>query len=165
LLIALSAPWLFAAHAAPAASDSATAGLAVPLEVEAWRMHYLAANQRRGSPPMHYVADTAQFLVGSLHDRPMSALLFTLERVPGGSDWTQLVALFWVRDAHYLFCCVQPVAAAGSRLISGLAFSGDYLTLQGNTYGPGDAACCPSRPVTLRYALAHRRLVPWRDAR
>ena len=164
-LIAVCVVGLLLAREAPATQDSASPGIAVPIDVEAWRTHFLAANQRRGTPTVHYVADTAQFVVGSLHDRSMGALLFTLERGPNGSDWTQVVALFWSSGGHYLYCCVQPVGAAGSRLISGLAFSGEFLALQGKAYEHGDAACCPSRSVTPRYALAHRRLVAAREPR
>lgn len=153
------------ARAAAGSEDSAAAGIAVPVDVELWRTHFLAANQRRGTPTVHYVADTAQFVVGALRERAMGALLFTLERGPDGRDWTQVLALFWRSGAHYLFCCVQPVGAAGQRLISGLAFSGEFLSLQGKAYEHDDAACCPSRPVTPRYALAHRRIVAARELR
>jgi len=158
LALALFAAWPHPVHAAAPAPVGAPAGRAVPLDVELWRLRYLAATRRQGAAPVHDVAESTQFVVGSLRDKPMGALLFTLERGPEGGAWTQTAALFWARGGHYLFCCLREVGAAHRALISGLALDGESLRVQGKAYTDGDAACCPSRPVTARYTLTHRRL-------
>lgn len=41
---------------------------------------------------------------------------------------------------------------------------GGAIVLDGMRWAPGDAQCCPSAPVTLRYVARDGRLVPERPA-
>lgn len=133
--------------------------LEVPHAVDAWRTSFVARQHTFNGHRPYYVADTAQFMPGQLGDRPAAVLLFTLEGVRNGDDWLQYIATFWRSGGNYLFCCVRQIAGKGQREFKELAIDDEHVLLRGAAYGPGDAPCCPSRPMTVRLALRGRSLV------
>ncbi len=133
--------------------------LEVPHAVDAWRAGFVARQHTFNGRRPYYVADTAQFVPGPLGDRPAAVLLFTLEGVRNGEDWLQYVATFWRSGGNYLFCCVRQIGGKGQREFKEIAIDHEHVVLRGTSYGPGDAPCCPTRPLALRLALRGRSLV------
>ncbi len=130
----------------------------MPHEVDAWRARFVSAQHTFDGHRPYYVEDTAKFVVGQIEQRPVAALLFTLEGLRAPDDWQQYAAVFWSSAGHYLFCCVQRVGAKGMRLLDDIGIDGDRIRLSGKAYVAGDAPCCPSRPLSVRLALARHRL-------
>jgi hypothetical protein len=141
------------------AARAAGYSVEVPHAVDAWRTGFVARQHGFHGRRPYYVADTAQFVPGPLGDRPAAVLLFTLEGVRTSGDFLQYVATFWRSGGNYLFCCVRKVGGTGQRELKDIAIDDDHVLLHGASYGPGDAPCCPSRPVTLRFGLRGRALV------
>jgi len=162
LVLICAAAWVAATVPLPAVAQ---ASVDVPHDVDAWRARYVSAQHTFDGRRPHYVDDTARFAVGRIELRPVAALLFTLEGVRASDDWQQYAAVFWSSAGHYLFCCVQRVGAKGKRLLDGIDIVDDRIRLSGKTYSDGDAPCCPTRPLNVRYALARHRIVELGAAR
>jgi hypothetical protein len=141
-----------------ASAAAATTAVDIPHDVVAWRARFVAAHRGSDGHRGYYVEDTARFVVGRIEQRGVGALLFTLEGQHASGDWQQYVAVFWSSAGHYLYCCSQRVGAAGTRLLDDIAIDDDRIRLRGNAFSAGDAPCCPSRPVSVRLALARHRL-------
>lgn len=138
---------------------AAPSSIAVPHEVDAWRLSFTASEHTYNRAHAFSPSDATQFALGRLADKPVAVMLFTVEGVRGHADWLQYVAAFWFRGGNYLFCCVHRVGGKGLQLINELHMEPDRVMLVGNTYRSSDAVCCPSKPMALRLALDRRRLV------
>jgi hypothetical protein len=156
--VALLCVGAWSAAIAPLAAV-AQGSFAVPHEVDAWRTRYVSTQRTFDGRRPHYVDDTARFVVGRIDLRPVAALLFTLEGMRAPDDWQQYAAVFWSSAGHYLYCCVQRVGAKGTRLLDDIGIVDDRIRLSGKAYADGDAPCCPTRPVSVRYALSRHRIV------
>jgi hypothetical protein len=147
------------AWAAANPAVAAPTSLDLPHEVDAWRGRFVATQRTFDGHRPYYVEDSARFVVGRIEQRPVATLLFTLEGVRASDDWQQYAALFWSSAGHYLFCCVQRVGAKGTRLLDDVGIVDDRIRLSGKAYAAADAPCCPTRPLTVGFALARHRLV------
>jgi hypothetical protein len=145
---------LAAVGGARAASES----VAMPHEIDAWRARFVSAQHTYDGRRPYFVEDTAKLVVGRIDQRPVAALLFTLEGQHAHEDWQQYVAVFWSSAGNYLFCCVRRVGAKGTRLLDDIGIDDDRIRLSGKAYAAADAPCCPSRAIVVRFALARHRL-------
>ncbi len=141
-----------------ATAAAAQPSVDLPHEVDAWRARFVASQRTFDGRRPYFVEDTAKFVVGHIEQRPVAALLFTLEGVRGTDDWQQYTAVFWSSAGHYLYCCVQRVGVKGTRLLDDIGIVDDRVRVSGKAYAATDAPCCPSLPLQVRFALVRHRL-------
>ena len=137
-------------------------GPPVPKEVAAWIRTYASSQAAGGRAPTYYPGGT-KIAQGRLGNKSTAAIVFTLEGVGGGNNYSQYLAVFWKRGAHYVYCCSRLVGGKGIRSVEQVALRGTSIRIGGKDYVPGaDPMCCPSKPYTTDLAVENAQLVELR---
>jgi len=81
-------------------------------------------------------------------------VIYTIEGVGGGNDWTQYATLLTSTPRGYGASMPKEVGGKGVRVVEGCTIGASSVELALKTYGPQDASCCPSVPGKARLAFA-----------
>lgn len=81
-------------------------------------------------------------------------VVFTVEGVGGGNDWKQYATVLTSTGQGYGATMPNEVGSKSLRAVERCTISGATVELDLKTYGPKDAACCPSVPGKARYTFA-----------
>ncbi|MEO6027843.1 MAG: hypothetical protein ABIR79_13340 [Candidatus Binatia bacterium] len=81
-------------------------------------------------------------------------VIYTIEGVGGGNEWTQYAAVLTSAPQGYGATMPKEVGSKGVRSVEGCTVSGTTVELALETWGPKDAACCPSVPGKASLSFA-----------
>jgi len=73
-------------------------------------------------------------------------VIYTIAGVGGGDAWTQYATVLTSAPQGYGATMPKEVGSKGVRSVKGCSVSGTTVELALETWGPKDAACCPSVP-------------------
>lgn len=86
--------------------------------------------------------------------KPDTVVVYTIEGVGGGNDWTQYATVLTATPQGYGATLPKEVGGKSLRAIDGCSVNGGILELALKEYAPTDASCCPSQPGRARFAFA-----------
>jgi hypothetical protein len=140
----------------PALAEDAQA---VPEDMAVWLEAYVASRSSFDGGIVPY-PDSAKFIEGSAFAKPANGLLFNLEGIRGGNEYTEYIAVFWKRHAQNVFCCLLRVGGKGIGNVEEVAIDDRGVHLRGKKFILGkDAYCCPSEPYARTLRIVDSRLV------
>ena len=91
--------------------------------------------------------------------RPDVVVVYTIEGVGGGNDWTQYATALTATPQGYAATVPIAVARKDERGVERCRIADAAVELQIKENSPSDPSCCPSRPATARYVLKAGALV------
>lgn len=115
-----------------------------------------------------FYAEDAQWMEISSHpalgQQPGIAILMSMGGWAGGNTNNQYVAIYAINKKlelgkkykKYRLVTFEKVGGKGDRLFTELTESDQHLVLSGFSYGEKDGLCCPSQPITLKFAIGSR---------
>jgi hypothetical protein len=89
---------------------------------------------------------------------PETVVLYTIEGQGGSNNYTQYLAVFARGKSGLVAVTHTAVGGKLRRSIEQVSVSDNAIQLETLSYGPNDAACCPSIKGTTRSALAGKML-------
>ena len=89
---------------------------------------------------------------------PETIVLYTIEGQRGSNNYIQYLAVFERRNGRLAPLAHAAVGGKLRRSVELSGINGKKITLATLSYGPRDAACCPSIKGTAWYTLAGRNL-------
>ena len=104
--------------------------------------------------------DARKVLTGDLdHDGVAdAAVLYTIEGMNGGNNYVQYLAVFLRENGKLVAAAHTVVGGKLNREVSLQAIQDGVIVFRTKSYAKNDAACCPSKPGTARFALADGKL-------
>jgi hypothetical protein len=87
------------------------------------------------------------------------AVLYTIEGVDGGNNYTQYLAVFVRLQGVLVPIAHTEVGGKGNRSVGLESIRNNVIVLTTLSYGPDDPMCCPSKKGTARFVLANGKLV------
>jgi hypothetical protein len=105
-------------------------------------------------------ADARKVLAGDLNRDgvPDLAVLYTIESQNGSNNYTQYLAVF-IRSRRGVIPAAHTVVGGKlNRAVELESIKNNVIFFKTQSYGPKDAACCPSRKGTTRFMLVKHRL-------
>ena len=102
-----------------------------------------------------------KFAAGDLNHDGVSdlAVLYTIEGVGGGNNYTQYLAVFVRLDGNLVPTTHTVVGGKGNRAVRLASIKDNMINLTTLGYGPHDAMCCPSIKGSARFVLTDGKLV------
>jgi len=91
--------------------------------------------------------------------QPDAVVVYTIESVGGGNDWNQYMAVLSPQGGTYRASATRKVGGKGERGVEQCTIAPGFIDLAFKSYGPADAACCPSVPGHERYAYRDGKIV------
>lgn len=86
------------------------------------------------------------------------AVLYTIEGVGGGNNYSQYLAVFLRSNGQLLPVTNDVVGGKGYKSVELESIQDNYIVLSTLSYGANDPMCCPSKKGSVRYALVNGKL-------
>ncbi len=86
-------------------------------------------------------------------------IVYTIEAVGGGNDWTQYVTVMTSTPQGYGASMPKAIGGKTLRTVESCRVAGTTVEFPYKTHGPQDAPCCPSVPGSTRLRFEKGALV------